>query len=95
MLLTGVLCQVGLFPWDNMIFFLIHIFLILLLLWWYYVGKIQTIYPWSTTDVPATEPPEIWFHDLLNADGSAFNASEIAYIRSLTLPAQESSLNEM
>jgi hypothetical protein len=48
-------------------------------------GKIQTIYPWSTGTVPATEPPEVWFHDILNADGSAFNASETAYIRSLTL----------
>jgi hypothetical protein len=53
--------------------------------WGLVSGKIQTIYPWSTQQVPATEPPEVWFHDILNPDGSAFNSSEVSYIQALTL----------
>ena len=47
-------------------------------------GKIQTIYDWDTCTVPATEPPAVWFHDILNADGTAFNATEVSYIQSIT-----------
>lgn len=47
-------------------------------------GKIQTIYSWDTCTVPATEPPAVWFHDILNADGTAFDASEVTYIQSVT-----------
>lgn len=49
-----------------------------------FTGKIQTIYDWDTCTVPATEPPAVWFHDILNADGTAFNATEVSYIQSVT-----------
>lgn len=49
------------------------------------LGKIQTIYPWQNdASNPATEPPAVWFHDILNADGTAFNATEVKYIQSIT-----------
>eukprot|EP01039_Chlorochromonas_danica_P002316 gene2316-2537_t len=49
--------------------------------WGLVSGKTQTIYPWSTTVIPAKQEPEIWFHDVLHADGTAFNQSEISYIQ--------------
>lgn len=52
--------------------------------WGLVSGRIQTIYDWSTCTVPATEPPAIWFHDILSPDGTAFNATEVEYIKSIT-----------
>ncbi len=49
-------------------------------------GRTNTIYDWTTCVKPATEPPAIWFHDIVNPDGSAFNQSEISYIQSVLLP---------
>mmetsp|Transcript_9824 Transcript_9824/g.10583 ORF Transcript_9824/g.10583 Transcript_9824/m.10583 type:complete len:354 (+) Transcript_9824:81-1142(+) len=51
--------------------------------WGLVSGRTQTIYPWSTTTVPATEEPEIWFHDIFRNTGTAFNQSEISYIQSV------------
>lgn len=57
--------------------------------WGFVSGRTQTIYPWTTSTVPATEEPAIWFHDVYRANGTAFNASEIAYIQSILLPTQK------
>ena len=47
--------------------------------WGLVSGKTQTIYPWnSPKDAP---PPKIWFHDILNADGTAFDSNEVAVIQ--------------
>lgn len=54
--------------------------------WGLVSGRTQTIYPWSTNTVPATQEPEIWFHDIFRDNGVPFNASEIAYIQSILLP---------
>jgi hypothetical protein len=53
--------------------------------WGFVSGKTQTIYPWSTCTVPATEEPKVWFHDVLRSDGTAFNQTEISYIQSVLL----------
>lgn len=45
-------------------------------------GKTQTIYPWWSwfDETPAPEP-ELWFHDLLHADGRAFDPDEVEFLR--------------
>lgn len=49
-------------------------------------GRTMTIYDWSTRDSPASQPPSVWFHDIVNPDGTPFNQSEVTYIQSLLLP---------
>jgi hypothetical protein len=51
--------------------------------WGLVSGRTQTIYPWSTNTVPATEEPKIWFHDIWRDTGVPFNQTEIDYIRSV------------
>lgn len=54
--------------------------------WGLVSGKTQTIYPWGS---PGNEPePKLWFHDLLRADGSPFNAEEVRLFRALTAEAR-------
>jgi len=45
-------------------------------------GKTQTVYPWWSwfADEPKPEP-EVWFHDILRADGTPFDAAEVAFLR--------------
>lgn len=54
--------------------------------WGMVSGRTQTIYPWSTIGKPATQEPTVWFHDILRADGTPFNASETSYIKSVLQP---------
>ena len=49
--------------------------------WGFVAGKSQTIYPWESWSDPGPENPEIWFHDLLRADGSAYDEQELVLIR--------------
>ena len=56
--------------------------------WGLVSGRTQTIYPWETIANPATEPPAIWFHDILNADGTAFNQSEVTFIQKVMASKQ-------
>ena len=52
-------------------------------------GKTQTIYPWwSWFDEQAKPEPEVWFHDILRADGSAYDPEEVAFLRSSLLKPQ-------
>jgi hypothetical protein len=47
-------------------------------------GKTQTIYPWDSWTKAYTSEPPLWFHDILRPDGTAYDAKEVALIRSLT-----------
>ena len=50
--------------------------------WGLVSGKTQTIYPWGSKE--GAPEPEVWFHDLLRRDGSAFDAKEVALFKELT-----------
>jgi hypothetical protein len=52
--------------------------------WGLVAGKTQTYFPWDSWDHPYTMIPDVWFHDLLQADGQPFQDSEIQTIRQLT-----------
>lgn len=52
--------------------------------WGFVAGRSQTIYPWETWQRARDSEPEIWFHDILRADGTPFDPAEVDYIRSLT-----------
>ena len=66
--------------------------------WGLVAGKSQTHFGWSTIldlkikkdegdyilegeDIPE---PEVWFHDILRKDGTAFNDNEIEFIKNIT-----------
>ncbi|MEM6459974.1 MAG: cellulase family glycosylhydrolase [Planctomycetota bacterium] len=53
--------------------------------WGLVAGRSNTIYPWDSWDKPGPTPePALWFHDVLRADGSAFDPAETELIRKLT-----------
>jgi hypothetical protein len=52
--------------------------------WGFVAGKTQTIYPWDSWTREYRAEPVPWFHDILRVDGSAYDRSEVALIRSLT-----------
>ena len=52
--------------------------------WGLVAGKTQTYFPWDSWDRPYDAKPQPWFHDLLDSDGKAYRAGEIATIRNLT-----------
>jgi hypothetical protein len=53
--------------------------------WGFVSGKTQTIFPWDSWQKPYTlQPPVIWFHDLLNADGTPYREREAAIFRALS-----------
>ena len=43
-------------------------------------GRTQTHFPWGS--VTGAPPPPLWFHDLLNTDGSPYRGEEVELIRS-------------
>ena len=43
--------------------------------WGFVSGKTNTIYPWGSKT--SHDPPKVWFHDLLHADGTPYIADEI------------------
>jgi len=45
-------------------------------------GKTQTKYPWSSWWEPVSED-EAWFHELFHADGTPYDAEEVAVFRAL------------
>ena len=51
--------------------------------WGFVAGKTNTIYAWDTP-MPDGSEPEVWFHDILRKDGSAFDDAEVALIKSFT-----------
>jgi hypothetical protein len=50
--------------------------------WGLVSGKTQTIYPWWSWFHKEPKPePEVWFHDILRADGTPFDQAEAAFLR--------------
>ncbi len=53
--------------------------------WGFVVGKTQTNLPWDSWQRPYTlQPPTIWFHDLLQEDGTPYREREAQIIRALS-----------
>ena len=53
--------------------------------WGFVEGRSQTIFPWDSWQRPYTlQPPVLWFHDLLHADGTPYRQREADILRSLT-----------
>lgn len=52
--------------------------------WGFVSGRSNTIYPWESWNKPYTAEPEIWFHDILRADGSPYDQEEVDLIKRLT-----------
>ena len=52
--------------------------------WGFINGKSQTIYPWDSWTKNYNGPPPVWFHDILQPDGTPFRQSEVDYIRRVT-----------
>lgn len=51
--------------------------------WGFVSGKTQTIFPWKPPEDPHAEPAP-WFHDILRADGTPYDAEETSLLRSLS-----------
>ena len=51
--------------------------------WGLVAGKTQTYLPWDSWEHPYTAPPKLWFHDLLQPDGSAYRGSEFQAVQKL------------
>lgn len=51
--------------------------------WGFVSGKSNTIYPWKSWDSTFVSEPDIWFHDILRQDGSAFSEVEVQFIKKM------------
>lgn len=50
--------------------------------WGFVNGKSQTIYPWDSWEKKYTQKTlPVWFHDILNPDGTPYDKAEAAYIK--------------
>jgi hypothetical protein len=59
--------------------------------WGFVDGAIQTRFPWDSWQRPYTmEPPTVWFHDLLKADGTPYRALEAELFRKLAKTPRKS-----
>ncbi|MCX7512801.1 endo-1,4-beta-xylanase [Frateuria hangzhouensis] len=53
--------------------------------WGFVEGRTQTTLPWNSWQRPYTlQPPTIWFHDLLHADGTPYRQREADILRALS-----------
>jgi hypothetical protein len=52
--------------------------------WGLVAGRSQTRFPWGSPE--GAPEPEPWFHDILEPDGTPYDAAEFRAIRKLTLP---------
>jgi hypothetical protein len=50
-------------------------------MWGFVNGKSQTIFPWDSWSKKYTAEPPLWFHDVLNRDGTPYKSEETDYIR--------------
>jgi hypothetical protein len=55
--------------------------------WGLVKGRTLTHLPWSTWRNPATADPDPWFHDIVNPDGTPWNAEEARFLREFLKPA--------
>jgi hypothetical protein len=52
--------------------------------WGFVNGKSQTIYPWDSWTKSYDGPPPVWFHDIIEPDGTPFREAEVDFIRDVT-----------
>ncbi len=52
--------------------------------WGFVAGRTQTIYPWDSWYREYRAEPDPWFHDIFRGNGTPYDPSEVALIRSLT-----------
>lgn len=52
--------------------------------WGFVNGKSQTIYPWDSWTKSYDGPPPVWFHDIIEPDGTPFRQAEVDFIRDVT-----------
>ena len=52
--------------------------------WGFVAGKTQTQYPWDSWQKSYSQEPELWFHEILRADGTAYDQREANYIQRIT-----------
>ena len=52
--------------------------------WGFVNGKSQTNYPWDSWTKSYVGPPPVWFHDIIQADGTPFRQDEVDFIRDVT-----------
>lgn len=48
--------------------------------WGFVAGKSQTNIAWDSWQKPYEQEPELWFHDVLRADGQPYSEKEVAYL---------------
>ena len=53
--------------------------------WGFVSGKSQTIYPWDSWTKTYSAPPELWFHDIFNTNGTPYNSRETEFIKNITI----------
>ncbi len=51
--------------------------------WGFVSGKSNTIYPWASWSKTYTDEPEVWFHDILRADGRPFSQEEVDFLKKI------------
>ena len=59
--------------------------------WGFVAGKSNTIYPWDSWQKPYPAEPQLWFHDIFRADGTPYQAEEVALIQTI---AQQKALEK-
>ena len=52
--------------------------------WGLVSGKTQTVYPWDSWARPTEREPDVWFHDVLRADGTPYDAAEVDFVRGIS-----------
>ncbi len=52
--------------------------------WGFVAGKTQTQYPWDSWQKSYSQEPELWFHEILRPDGTAYDQREANYIQRIT-----------
>lgn len=52
--------------------------------WGFVNGKTQTIYPWDSWEKQYSAEPPVWFHDILQGDGTPYRKDETDLIMQLT-----------
>jgi hypothetical protein len=57
--------------------------------WGFAQGKCQTHLPWDSWQTPYDScQPSVWFHEILHTDGSAYQESEVQFIRQIAFRLQ-------
>jgi len=47
-------------------------------------GKTQTVYPWDSWARRPDREPDVWFHDIMRADGTPHDPGEAEVLRAFT-----------